>query len=83
MENNQKNQFETSNIDLATFLKYSKKKVNSGHRYDDRGRLLIIFDDIDEDKVDLYLHQYLNSEWSNWDNVKKSFLSLIRNKNNK
>lgn len=75
----EKDKFETDSIDLATFLKHAKKKINSGHRYDDRGRLYLIFDDIEKEKADVYLHQYLSSEWFAWDNTKKAFLKMLRN----
>ena len=70
--------FETSNINLATFIKEVKKIPVAGHRYDERDRVIILFEGVDESQVDLWRHQYLNSPWATWDATKQGFLSLMK-----
>lgn len=67
--------FETSDINIATYLKWVKKLSPSGHRYE--GSQLLLRFDVAETEGELYKMEYINSEFSGYDATKRGFLKLL------
>jgi len=72
------NPFKTDKINLANFIKVVKKKPLSRHKYEGN-RLILIFETVSEEDADRWFHQYLNSQYADWDNNKQGLLSLRNN----
>ena len=70
--------FETTKINFAVFLCEAKGLAESGHRFNERGLLLIVFDNVDLDKLVLWEHQYINSPWHRADMRRMTWLRLMK-----
>lgn len=69
-------QFETPDINLATFIKAVKGINTAGHYF--KGDQLVIQFAIQKDEGSLYKEEYLNSPFAMYDATKRNFLQLLK-----
>jgi len=70
------NQFETPDINLATFLKAVKNINTAGHYF--KGEQLVIQFPIPKEEGRQYKEEYLNSPFAMYDATKRNFLQLLK-----
>lgn len=69
-------QFETPDINLATFIKATKGISTAGHYF--KGEQLVIQFPITKDEGRKYKEEYLNSPFAMYDATKRNFLQLLK-----
>ena len=68
--------WETSNINLAAYIKHAKNIDTCGHRFN--GRQLCIEFEITEDEANQYAKEYINSTYAGYDSTKRNFTQLLK-----
>jgi hypothetical protein len=69
-------QFETPDINLATFIKSVKGINTAGHFF--KGDQLVIQFPVPKEKGAQYKEEYLNSPFAMYDATKRNFLQLLK-----
>lgn len=67
---------DTSDINIATFVKVVKGVETAGHYY--KGSQLWIRFAISKEDMQRYKEEYINSVFSNYDATKRNFLRLLK-----
>jgi len=67
---------ETSDMNLAAYMKVLKRISTAGHRINER-QLLLQFD-ITPEELKQYKEEYINSAFADYDATKRNFLRLLK-----
>jgi len=67
---------ETTDINLATYIKVVKGIDSCGHRF--AGRQLFLSFPISEEEMSAFKEEYINSTYSIYDATKRNYLRLLK-----